>query len=123
MHNLAKRTTWLALALLPVVFLLAGRHWGLAIVIGLTAIPLTLALAALRWEDNRPLRWAALAVNLLLAAIASMAFIHMARNIGPPPNLLEALPVVAAAIVLAIAPWLNSFALFRAGWVQTRLPD
>ena len=112
MRNVAKWSSWLALALLPLVFLLVGRRWPLTFLAGITAVPLFLTLAALHWPGRQWLRWTALVPNLLVTMIAVPAFIYMLMNMSAPPSLWATWPIVAAAQVLAIAPILNVLALF-----------
>jgi 4-amino-4-deoxy-L-arabinose transferase-like glycosyltransferase len=112
MQSTAKWISWLAMALLPLVFVLSGARWTLLIWIGLCAIPITLALAAFKWK-TRWLRWLAVAINLLTAIVSTFAFGYMFSKMPPPPDLMATLPVVALGVVICIAPWMNSAALFR----------
>jgi hypothetical protein len=114
MQSAAKWISWLAMALLPVMFLMAGMRWTLLIWIGLCAVPITLALAAFQWSSPW-LRWPALAINLLSATVSTFAFGYMFSRVPAPPNVIETIPVIALGLVVCVAPWLNSAALFKGG--------
>lgn len=111
MTKIAKASSWIALALLPVVVMLLGRHFELVYITGLAALPLALFLAADHWPARKPLRWLALALNGLVALVMVPAFAYMLSKVPAPPGIVAVLPVLAAAHVLAIAPVLNVVAL------------
>jgi len=114
MQPAARWISWIALALLPVMFLMSGTRWSLLIWIGLCAVPITLALAAFQWSSPW-LRWPALAINLLTAIVSTFAFGYMFSNVPAPPDVAATIPVIALGVVVCVAPWLNSAALFRGG--------
>lgn len=112
MQPAARWISWIALALLPVMFVMSGARWALLIWVGLCAIPITLALAAFQWSSPW-LRWPALAINLLTATVSTFAFGYMATKVPAPPDVVSTIPVIALGIVICVAPWMNSAALFR----------
>lgn len=110
MRTLAKILTVLSLGLLPVVAWFAWPRAPLIVMCALLAVPLTTAMVAYVFE-RRWLRWLGFAANLAFAAIMLFAFTFMLLHVPAPPNLVETLPVLLAALVLLVTPAANSYAL------------
>jgi hypothetical protein len=105
-------STCLALGLLPIVFYFSWPRPLLIALVAAMAVPLSLALAAFAWPAHSLLRWAAVVTNVCIALLMGFLFAYMLLHVGrAPPNVAEALPVVAAAFVMLFVPILNVVAL------------